>query len=86
MQLTLTYPIEFIVSQHKDVIMVFVGIDIAKLSFDVAVLIEGHYQSRQFANASSGFSQLSKWINSFKDPAVFVWKPRVFMVWHSPNI
>lgn len=51
--------------------MVFVGIDIAKLSFDVAVLIEGHYQSRQFANASSGFSQLSKWINSFKDPAYF---------------
>jgi transposase len=71
MHLTLTYPIKFIVSQHKGVIMGFVGIDIAKLSFDVAVLIDSHYHSRQFKNAPSGFSQLSKWVSSFKTPVYF---------------
>jgi len=35
----------------KDVIMLFVGIDIAKLTFDVAVLIDGQYHNRQFTRA-----------------------------------
>jgi hypothetical protein len=49
MHLTLTYPIKNTVSQRKDRFMIFVGIDISKLSFDVAVLIDGKYQSRQSA-------------------------------------
>ena len=51
--------------------MIFVGIDISKLSFDVAVLIDGKYQSRQFENKPSGFLKLSQWIKSFKTPAYF---------------
>jgi transposase len=51
--------------------MGFVGIDIAKLSFDVAFLIDGKYHNRQFANELSGFSQLSKWVKAFKQPAYF---------------
>jgi transposase len=70
-QLTLTYPIKFIVPQYKGVTMIFIGIDIAKLSFDVAVLRDGHYHSRQFKNVPAGFSQLSKWVSSFKQPAYF---------------
>jgi len=51
--------------------MMFVGIDISKLSFDVAVLIDGRYQSRHFNNTPSGFSPMSKWVSSFKHPAYF---------------
>ena len=42
--------------------MIFVGIDISKLTFDVAVLIDGKYMSRQFENKQSGFLKLSQWI------------------------
>ncbi len=51
--------------------MIFVGIDISKLTFDVAVLIDGKYMSRQFENKQSGFLKLSQWIKSFKHPAYF---------------
>jgi transposase len=51
--------------------MGFVGIDIAKLSIDVALLIDGHYHSRQFENTPDGFSLLSKWVKSFKQPAYY---------------
>jgi hypothetical protein len=71
MQLTLNYPIKIRVSQRKDFSMIFVGIDISKLSVDVAVLINGKYQSRQFENKQSGFLKLSQWIKSFKNPAYF---------------
>ena len=69
MQLTLTYPIKISVSQRKDFSMIFVGIDISKLTFDVAVLIDDMYLSRQFENKQSGFLQLSQWIKYFKNPA-----------------
>ena len=42
--------------------MIFVGIDISKLTFDVAVLIDSKYMSRQFENKQSGFLKLSQWI------------------------
>lgn len=51
--------------------MVFVGIDISKLRFDVAVLIDGHYHSRQFDNTPTGFIQLSQWVKPFKQSAYF---------------
>jgi transposase len=71
MQLTLTYPIKISVSQRKGFFMIFMCIDISKLSFDVAVLIDSKYQSRQFENKQSGFLKLSQWIKSFKNLAYF---------------
>jgi len=43
----------------------FVGIDISKLSFDVAVLNKGTYLSRHFDNNPAGFLRLVKWVKSF---------------------
>ena len=60
MQLTLTYPIKISVSKRKDFFMIFVGIDISKFTFDVAVLVDGKYQSRQFENKQPGFLKLSQ--------------------------
>lgn len=51
--------------------MIFVGIDISKLSFDVAVLVDSHYHSRHFDNDLSGFSALLNWVKSFKEPSCF---------------
>ena len=50
----------------------FVGIDISKQVFDVAILdVQGnHLATEQFDNKSSGFSQMIKWLSkfsSFKD-------------------
>ena len=74
MQLTLTYPIKISVSQRKGFFMIFVGIDISKLSVDVVVLIDGKYQSRQFENKQSGFLKRSQWIKSFKKTCLFLFK------------
>ena len=49
----------------------FVGIDISKLTFDVAVLQNGTYQHRHFDNNSGGFVHCIKWVKSFKTPALF---------------
>ena len=49
----------------------FVGIDISKLSFDGAILIEGEYHHRHFDNNSTGFSVLLKWVKSFNDSPYF---------------
>lgn len=51
--------------------MIFVGIDISKLSVDVAMLIHGKYQRRQFENKQSSFLKLSQLIKTFKKPAYF---------------
>lgn len=51
--------------------MMFVGIDISKLSFDVAVLQAGVYHHRHFDNNSGGFTSCLKWVESFKSPALF---------------
>ena len=51
--------------------MLYVGIDVSKLSFDVAILNNGSYQNMQFANNSEGFKALSKEIKSFRKDAVF---------------
>ncbi len=39
-----------------------VGIDIAKESFDVCLVIEGKNRQAQFENTTSGFKKLSHWI------------------------
>ncbi len=49
----------------------FVGIDISKLSFDVAVLIDSRYHSRHFENNSTGFSAVLKWVKSFNGTPYF---------------
>ena len=51
--------------------MLYVGIDVSKLGFDVAILNNGSYQNMQFANNSEGFKALSKWVKSFRKEAVF---------------
>ncbi len=49
--------------------MIFIGIDISKMSFDVAVLIDGAYHNQYFTNDLTGFSDFSTWVKSFKQPA-----------------
>jgi len=51
--------------------MLYVGIDVSKLSFDVAVLNNGSYQNMQFDNNSEGFKALSKWVKSSRKEIVF---------------
>jgi len=40
--------------------MIFVGIDVSKLSFDVAIFIENEVYNRHFENNPIGFLQLFK--------------------------
>lgn len=44
--------------------MIFFGIDISKLTFDVTVLIEGKSKHKKFDNNSQGFLRFLKWIKS----------------------
>jgi transposase len=52
-------------------VMLYVGIDVSKLSFDVAILNNGSYQNMQFDNNSEGFKALSKEVKPFKKEAIF---------------
>jgi transposase len=56
---------------NMEKVMLYVGIDISKLSFDVAILNNGSYQNVQFDNNSEGFKALSKKVKLFKKEAVF---------------
>lgn len=49
----------------------FIGIDISKLSFDVALLTNNTYYNRHFDNNKSGFHLLLKWVNSFNEIPLF---------------
>jgi len=51
--------------------MLYAGIDVSKLSFDVAILNNGSYQNMQFANNLEGFKALSKWVKSFRKEVIF---------------
>jgi transposase len=42
------------------------GIDIAKLKFDVALLYEGKSLTKEFHNSPSGFKLLSRWLKSLR--------------------
>ena len=46
--------------------MIFFGIDISKLTFDVTVLYDDKSQHKKFINNSQGFFLFHKWIKSFK--------------------
>ena len=41
-----------------------VGIDIAKLKFDVAVLVGSKWRTRQFDNNATGFAGCLRWVQS----------------------
>ena len=47
-----------------------VGVDIAKLKFDVAALINGKYKSKTFSNTPAGIKQFSQWLTRFESPHV----------------
>lgn len=51
--------------------MMFVGIDISKKTFDAAVLVNNKFQSKKFDNDSKGFQTFFKWVKSFQQEAVF---------------
>src|SRR5688572_13499159 len=44
-------------------VMPILGIDIAKLKFDVALLQDGKYTSQVFQNNAEGFEKLSVWLH-----------------------
>ncbi|MEE9445019.1 MAG: IS110 family transposase [Cocleimonas sp.] len=50
--------------------MLFIGIDISKLTFDAAYFINTHYAHKQFANNSKGFDEFLLWMNT--DEEVFI--------------
>lgn len=51
--------------------MLYIGIDISKNTFDVAVIIDGTYKHKQFSNNLKGFKNLLKWVKSIKTEALF---------------
>lgn len=51
--------------------MLYIGIDISKNTFDVAVMIKDSYKHKQFSNNLIGFKSLLKWEKSFKDSSLF---------------
>ncbi len=46
--------------------MLFIGIDISKLTFDVAILVNNESYNEQFDNKKEGFIALLKWVKKFK--------------------
>lgn len=51
----------------------YIGIDIAKHKFDVALLLEGNNHKLQtFANNLEGFEKLLHWLNEIKDCKFYV--------------
>ena len=51
--------------------MLYVGIDVSKLSFDAAVLIDNKYKNQKFDNNTKGFKSLYKWLLRFNEQKVF---------------
>ena len=50
----------------------FVGVDLAKLSFDVSIysLVDKNYYYQKFPNTKSGFNQFFKWLRQTDNPGV----------------
>jgi len=51
--------------------MVYIGIDISKMSFDVACLNQGQYHCNSYPNTLDGFSTFVNWASSFKGTSLF---------------
>jgi transposase len=43
---------------------IILGIDISKLTFDVALLIDNKVKTKKFSNTSKGFSELKQWLKN----------------------
>ena len=43
---------------------IILGIDISKLTFDVALLIDNKAKTKKFSNTSKGFSELKQWLKN----------------------
>ncbi|MCP9496424.1 MAG: transposase [Pyrinomonadaceae bacterium MAG19_C2-C3] len=43
---------------------IVLGIDVAKLKLDVALIVEHKVLTKQFANSSAGFKSLQAWLES----------------------
>ena len=63
--MTLFNPI-FSLHLTGDNAMVFIGIDISKLTFDAAYSLNSGYEHKQFANTIKGFDEFSHWTNKSK--------------------
>ncbi len=46
--------------------MIFIGIDISKLTFDAAYILNSSYIHKQFTNNPKGFGEFSLWMNKSK--------------------
>ncbi len=51
--------------------MLYCGIDISKLTFDVAVMVDDSFKSKGFENSVTGIKSLYSWLKSFKQDIVF---------------
>ncbi len=47
--------------------MIFIGIDISKLTFDAAYILNSRYIHKQFANNAKGFEVFLKWMNKSEE-------------------
>jgi len=47
--------------------MIFIGIDISKLTFDAAYIFNKRYINKQFSNNSKGFTELLHWMGKSKE-------------------
>ncbi len=47
--------------------MIFIGIDISKLTFDAAYILNSRYVHKQFANNAKGFEVFLKWMNKSEE-------------------
>ena len=67
--MTLFHPI-FSLRLPEDITMIFIGIDISKLTFDAAYFINKRYVHKQFSNNNTGFADFELWMNK-SDAEVF---------------
>jgi len=67
--MTLFHPI-FSLRLPEDITMIFIGIDISKLTFDAAYFINKRYVHKQFSNNPKGFTDFELWMNK-SDAEVF---------------
>ena len=51
--------------------MLFFGIDISKLTFDVTALIETKACHKKFVNTETGFKEFKQWIKTFESESYF---------------
>ena len=50
--------------------MMYLGIDIAKRKFDVALLINGKFKTKVFTNEAAGFTLLLAWLDKYASAPV----------------